>query len=115
MVSKIRSASEEKLKQYYEQILGEEPEPFQVEPKITLSDDNVVAIVPAGTMNKKINNAHLDRMRRGLARLYKARPKRRVKAKPMKHYKEKAKDGIVKIGKASYDVKRVISAIRTLG
>jgi len=115
IVSKIRSASEEKLKHYYEQILGEEPEPFQVEPEITLSDDRVVAMVPAGTMNKKAEDEELDRVRKGLARLYRARPKRRVKVKPMKYYKGKAKNGVVRIGKASYDVKRVISAIRALG
>ena len=58
----------------------------------------------------------LERLRRGLARLYRKRPKRRVKAKPMKYYKEKAnKDGVVRIGKSKYKAKYVISAIRTLG
>ena len=49
--------------------------------------DRVVAMVPAGTMNKKVKDEELDRVRRGLARLYRARPKRRVKVKPMKYYK----------------------------
>ena len=116
IISKIRSANEEKLEQYYEQILGEKPEPLEVEPKITLSDDRVVAIVPAGTMNRKItDDGYLEKVRRVLVRVYRKRSKRRVKAKSMKYYKEKAKDGVVRIGKARFSVKHVISSIRTLG
>jgi len=115
ITSKLRSASDKKLEQYYEQILGEKPPEF--EPKMMLSEDRAVALMPAGTMNKKITDDEtLERLRRGLAALYRKRPKRRVKAKPMKYYKEKAnKDGIVRIGKSKYKAKYVISAIRTLG
>jgi hypothetical protein len=119
IVSKLRKLNEEKLKEYYEQILGEKPEPelFIIEPKITLSDDHVVAIVPAGTINKKIpDDEHLDRLRRGLVRIYRKRPKRKIKAKPMKYYKEKAdKNETIRIGKARFKVNYVLSAIRTLG
>jgi hypothetical protein len=118
ITGKLRSASDKRLEEHYEQILGEKPPEF--EPKtIMLSEDHAVALVPSGTMNKKIvDDPHLDGLRRGLARIYRAykKTKRRVKAKPMKYYREKAdKDGTVRIGRSRYKAKYVISAIRTLG
>jgi hypothetical protein len=119
ITGKLRSASDKRLEEHYKGVLGESPPEF--EPKtVMLSEDHVAALVPSGTMSKKIaDDPHLDDLRRGLARIYRTYKKtkrRRVKAKPMKYYREKAdKDGLVRIGRSRYKAKYVISAIRTLG
>ena len=115
---KIRSAGKRALERYYEMIVGKKiPEVGPSEPKILISEDRAVALVPAGTMNKKVRgDPSLEKLRRGLAKIYRNRPKRRVKAKPPKYYERKAdKNGAVRIGKSKYRAKYVVSAIKTLG
>jgi len=110
---KARQANDEKLSEYYQVIVGKKPEPIEVKHEITLSSDRVTAFAPAGTLNKK-TRGEKEKMRRGLLKIFRSRG-RRVKAKPIEHYKKHAKDGFVKIGKSYVNVNYLVSALRTLG
>ncbi|MEM2922241.1 MAG: hypothetical protein QXF26_08005 [Candidatus Bathyarchaeia archaeon] len=102
----LKKLKEEELDSFYENLLGRKPEELDIAYDITMDPSRTIALVPQGVPQSK--RLKIDSLQQFCAE--KPKP-----AKPLKFYKETAKDGKVKIGRAYYNAETLASALRVLG
>ncbi len=113
MQRQLRKMKDDEFKDYYEKLLGRRPKEPEVRFGITINDQRTVAIVPFGTLKKRVKDPEQERMRRGLLKML-SQTGKKAKAKTITFYEKRAKDGIVQIGKGRFNVVYVTSALRVL-
>ena len=111
--SQLRRMPDNKLSETYKALTGSEaPIEKPPEPKITLSDDRVLAFAPAGSLRKQ-QNGEEESLRKGLLQLM-SKKRKKVLAKPISFYQKNDQDAL-RIGMSSFSKEHFLKALSVLG